>query len=55
MKLLAMVTDPNSIRGYLARVGEPTDLPARSSSRGPPCWKSVVLRQKMLRGADLGA
>jgi hypothetical protein len=55
MKLLAMVTDPNSIRRYLARVGEPTDLPARSSSRGPPFWKSVVLRQKMLRGADLGA
>jgi hypothetical protein len=55
MKLLAMVTDPKSIGRYLARIGEPTDPPARSPSHGPPFWKSVVLRQKMLAGADLGA
>jgi len=55
MRLLAMVTDPKSIRRYLAKVGEPTEPPARSPSRGPPFWKSVVLRQKMLEGADLGA
>jgi hypothetical protein len=55
MRLLAMVTDPKSIRRYLAKVGEPTEPPARSPSRGPPFWKSVVLRQKMLGGADLGA
>ncbi len=36
MRLLAMVTDPKSIRRYLARVGEPTEPPARSPSRGPP-------------------
>ena len=55
MRLLAMVTDSKSIRRYLARVGEPTESPAHSPSRGPPFWKSVVLRQKMLGGADLGA
>ena len=52
---LAMVTDPKSIRRYLAKVGEPTEPPARSPSRGPLFWKSVVLRQKMLGSADLGA
>ncbi len=55
MRLLAMVTDPKSIRRYLAKVGEPTEPPARSPSRSPPFWKSVVLRQKMLKGVDLGA
>jgi len=49
------LTDPKSIRRYLARVGEPTEPPARSPSRGPPFCKSVVLRQKILGGADLGA
>ena len=51
MKLLAMVTEPGSVRRYLLRIGEPTDVPARSPSRGPPFWKSVVLRLKML-GVD---
>jgi hypothetical protein len=52
MKLLAMVTDPKSIRRYLAPVGgRPT--PARSPTRRSPFWKSVVRRQKMLEGADL--
>jgi len=46
---------PKSIRRYLARVGEPTEPPERSPSGGPPFLKSVVLRQKMLGGADLGA
>jgi hypothetical protein len=36
MKLLAMVTEPKSVRRYLARIGEPTDVPGRSPSRGPP-------------------
>jgi hypothetical protein len=55
MRLLAMLTDPKSIRRYLAKVGEPTEPSARSPSLGPPFWKSVVLRQKMLGGANLGA
>jgi hypothetical protein len=37
-------------RRYLIKIGEPTDLPGRSPSRGPPYWKSVVLRHKMLGG-----
>ena len=55
MRLLARVTDSKSIRRHLAKVGEPTEPPARSPSRGPPFWRSVVLRQKMLEGANLGA
>ena len=40
MKLLAMVTDPASIARYLAAVGEATQVPRRTPSRGPPYWKS---------------
>ena len=54
MRLLAMVTEPGSIRRYLAKIGEPTDPPARSPSRGPPFWKSFVLRHKMLEGDVVG-
>jgi len=36
---------------YLAGVGELTDVPGRSPSRGPPYWKSVVLRKKALGDA----
>ena len=51
MKLLAVVTDPGSVARYLETIGEPSDTPARSPSRGPPYWKSTVLRRKVL-GAD---
>jgi hypothetical protein len=46
MKLLAMVTDPKSVTRYLAKIGEPSDVPARSPNRGPPYWKSTVLRRQ---------
>jgi Putative transposase len=48
MKLLAMVTAPKNIARYLRAIGEPTDTPGRSPSRGPPYWKSTVLRKKAL-------
>ena len=40
MKLLALVTEPESVTRYLAGIGELTDVPQRSPSRGPPYWKS---------------
>jgi hypothetical protein len=46
MKLIALVIDLHSAARYLAKIGEPTELPARSNSRGPPYWKSTVLRRK---------
>lgn len=46
MKLLAMVTDPRSVERYLAKIGETTDVPGRAPSRGPPYWRSTVLRQR---------
>jgi hypothetical protein len=46
MKLLAMITDGASVARYLTKLGEPTDVPGRSPSRGPPYWKSRVLRLK---------
>jgi hypothetical protein len=51
MKLVAMVTDPKSVTRYLAGIGELAEVPGRSPSRGPPSWKSVVLRRKALGGA----
>jgi Putative transposase len=47
MKLLCLVTDSRSVARYLRALGEPTDVPHRSPSRGPPFWKSVVLRRKV--------
>jgi hypothetical protein len=48
MKLLAMITDAKSVERYLAKLGEPTQLPGRSPGRGPPYWKSTVLRLKSM-------
>jgi hypothetical protein len=46
MKLVALVTEPKSIVRYLAKLCEPIDIPTHSTSRGPPHWKSIVLRRK---------
>ncbi|WP_437968663.1 transposase [Sorangium sp. So ce260] len=46
MKLVAMVTEPRNIARFLSALGEPTDVPARSPNRGPPYWKSTVVRRK---------
>ncbi|WP_437659204.1 hypothetical protein [Sorangium sp. So ce1182] len=51
MKLVAMLTEPSSIARILTALGELTDVPARSPNRGPPYWKSTVLRRKALRDA----
>jgi hypothetical protein len=51
MKLVAMVTDAKCVTRYLADIGELAEVPGRSPSRGPPYWKSVVLRRKALGDA----
>ena len=48
MKLLAMVTNSKSIARYLRAIGDSTDVPRRSPSRGPRFGKVVVLRRKAL-------
>jgi hypothetical protein len=52
MKLLALVKGPASISRYLATMGEATEVPRRSPGRGPPYWKSRVLRLKVLGDED---
>jgi hypothetical protein len=53
MRLVALLEQPARIARYLAAVGEATELPRRSPSRGPPYWKSQVLRRKALgNGVD---
>lgn len=45
MRLVALVTEPKSIRRFLRGLGEPTLPPVREPARGPPHWKSRVLRR----------
>jgi len=44
MKFLAVVKNPAGIARYLAAAGELIEVPNRSPGRGPPYWKSRVLR-----------
>jgi uncharacterized protein YbaR (Trm112 family) len=52
MRLIAVLKHPASIARYLAGIGEPTELPARSPDRGPPHWKSTILRRQALGYED---
>ena len=52
LRLLAVVTDLASVARYLAATGEATEVPRRSPGRGPPYWKSLVLRRKALGDED---
>ena len=51
MRLLAVVKNPAGIARYLAAAGELTDVPSRAPGRGPPYWKSHVLRLQALGDA----
>jgi hypothetical protein len=55
MKLLGLVKNPAIISRTLATVGEATEVPRRSPGRGPPYWKSRVLRRQVLGDEDEGA
>ena len=48
MRLLALVQDRPNVARYLAAVGEATEVPGR----GPPYWKSRVLRRQALGEED---
>ncbi len=39
---------PRAIARYLAAAGELIEVPSRSPGRGPPYWKSRVLRRQAL-------
>jgi hypothetical protein len=45
MRLVALVTEGASVRRFLRGLGESTDAPARAPARGPPYWRSRVLRR----------
>jgi pimeloyl-ACP methyl ester carboxylesterase len=48
MRLLAVIQEPASIARTLAAVGEAPEVPRRSPGRGPPYWKSQLLRRQVL-------
>jgi hypothetical protein len=41
-----------NVARFLAAMGEATELPRRSPVRGPPYWKSCVLRRQALGDED---
>ena len=54
MRLLAVVKNPAGIARYLAAAGELTEVPSRAPGRGPPYWKSQVLRRQALGDDSAG-
>ncbi len=46
MKLVSLVTDPDSIDRYLRHIGEPTEPPRLCPARSPPYYQSRVLRRR---------
>jgi hypothetical protein len=55
MRLLAVVKNPAGIARYLAATGELTEVPSRAPGRGPPYWKSQVLRRLAVRDDGHGS
>ena len=49
-----MVEEPANVARFLAAGGEATEVPPRSSGRGPPYWKSRVLRRQAFGDEDDG-
>ena len=47
MKLRAFIVTAAGIERYLTWLGEPTEPPTLSPARGPPFFKSVVIRKKL--------
>ena len=47
-----MLEDPANVARFLAAVGEATDVKRRSPGRGPPYWKSRLLRRHALGEED---
>ena len=52
MTLLAVIKEPARLARLLAAAGEPTEAPRRSPGRGPPYWRSLVLRRQLLGDED---
>ena len=43
-----MIKEPASIARHLAALGQATEVSRRYPGRGPPYWKSRVLRRQVL-------
>ncbi len=38
MRIVAIITEPSSVRAILAHLGEPIRPPTTAPARGPPLW-----------------
>ena len=45
--VIALVTAPKSLTRFLRHLGEPTDAPAISAARDPPCFTSHAVRRAL--------
>ena len=54
MKIIALVRAPQSIARYLRHLGLPTEEPSMAPARGPPFWRSRVLRRRYGEPPDAG-
>ncbi len=45
MRIIALVTDAESIVKILSHIGEPTKPPEISPARGPPAWDESEINQ----------
>jgi hypothetical protein len=45
MKLVALVKDNDGVARFLRKLGEPTEVPPRAPARGPPYYRSAVIRR----------
>jgi hypothetical protein len=52
LRLRALVTAAQSIERFLRHIGEPTEPPTLSPARGPPFFKTRVVRRKLGETAD---
>jgi hypothetical protein len=46
MRLVGLISDPDSIERYLTHLGEPTKPSPLAPARGPPYYQSRVLRRR---------
>ncbi len=46
MRLLALITKPQSVARFLLHRGQPTQPPARAPPRDPPHFKTLVVRRR---------
>jgi hypothetical protein len=54
MRLMALITEPQSVARFLRHRGEPTEPRARAPPREPPYFKTLVRRRPASESSQQG-